>query len=819
MANLVNQILVKIKITLTLMLVILLFGNRLISQDQHIIDSLILELAEAETICPDKPCADDTIKIKLLLEIGDQYEYSIPDTALNYYDRALELAQTINNKKYEAKSLYYIGFVFQNEGKNDLALKYYQNSLNVYEELKNKKGISESYNSIGLVYKNLSEFDLAIESHQKSLKISEELRDKNGIARSYGNIGINYIRQSSYGLAIEYFQKSLELFQELENNMAVARCYFYIAEIQVDQGIYDLAIKNYQKSLRIFEELGNKLEMSFCYNNMAHVHQDQSSYELALEYYQKSLVLKEELGDKKGIANTYGNLSIIYRIQGLYDLATDYYQKSFKIYKEIKDKIGMSAVYSSIADVHVDKGSYELAIEYFQKSLKIDKEIGNKNGISYVIGKIASTKIKLADSTKNQELKNIYYKQGIKLAENALNIANEINALPLKKDHYEVLQHAWKGIGDYKKAYKYSQLLHETKDSLFNEEKTKAIQEMETRYQAEKKQLEIEKLEKESALQDETIARKEAENKKQRILIFAFIAGFIIIVVFSVFLYNLFLQKKRANILLAKEKAIVEKQKKDITDSISYAKRIQHAVLPTQEQTDRILNEHFILFRPKDIVSGDFFWVTRVNKWLILTAADCTGHGVPGAFMSMLGISFLNEIVRKKEVTQANHILNELRKSVIESLQQKGLSGEQQDGMDMSLCVINTETNLCQFAGAHNPLYLIRNGELIETKGDKMPVSIHVHMREFTNHEIQLKKNDCIYLFSDGFVDQFGGDKGRKFKAKSFKQLLVEKSGLSMQEQKNALEEAMNTWVGYTDENSEPLYEQLDDITVIGIKI
>ncbi|MBI4646551.1 MAG: SpoIIE family protein phosphatase [Bacteroidia bacterium] len=241
---------------------------------------------------------------------------------------------------------------------------------------------------------------------------------------------------------------------------------------------------------------------------------------------------------------------------------------------------------------------------------------------------------------------------------------------------------------------------------------------------------------------------------------------------------------------------------------------------------NHILGEHFILFKPKDIVSGDFYWATCVNQWLIVTVTDCTGHGVPGAFMSMLAVSFLNEIVRKKEVTNAAMVLNHLRFSVIEAIKQSGKEGEQKDGMDMSLAVINTKTKQCQWTGANNPLWIIKNtarnkeytdiADIVEEiKPDKMPVAIHVKMNDFTNHEIQLYEGDKLFLFSDGYPDQFGGANNKKFKYSTFKKLIAETSALSMKEQGEQIKMALDKWMNY----EEKKYEQIDDITVIGLKI
>jgi serine phosphatase RsbU (regulator of sigma subunit) len=370
---------------------------------------------------------------------------------------------------------------------------------------------------------------------------------------------------------------------------------------------------------------------------------------------------------------------------------------------------------------------------------------------------------------------------------------------------------------------------------------------MEVSYQSEKRQIMIEELEKEKVLQNEIILRKESESRKQKIIIYTFIVGFILILAFAIIIYRLFVQKKKANlIILEKNTALhtandeisaqrdeieaqrdeisaqrdtvviqrdhIEEQKKEITDSINYAKRIQQAVLPSGDFANNILGEHFILFKPKDIVSGDFYWGTRIKEWLIVTVADCTGHGVPGAFMSMLGVSFLNEIVRKKEITNASEILDNLRESVIEALQQKGTTGEQTDGMDIVLCVLNTENNQLQYSGANNPLYIVtKQKELNVIEPDKQPVSIYKNMKPYTNHQIQLYEGDCMFLVSDGYEDQFGGPKNRKFMSKQLKELFVTIANKPMNEQTEILEKTLKDWKGDN--------EQIDDITILGLKI
>jgi len=270
--------------------------------------------------------------------------------------------------------------------------------------------------------------------------------------------------------------------------------------------------------------------------------------------------------------------------------------------------------------------------------------------------------------------------------------------------------------------------------------------------------------------------------------------------------------------LVTKQKERIENIHLELTDSIHYAHHIQNAVLPNEQNIrENVPGDYFVLFKPKNIVSGDFFFVENRKNWTVVAVADCTGHGVPGALVSMLCISLLHQIVQKQEVMQANLILNELRKKVIESLQQKGAQVIQKDGMDISLLLINRETLECHWAGANNPLYMIssQNKELLEIVPDKRPIGIYPNMNEFTNHEIKTQAGDTLYLFTDGYADQFGGPNGKKFLYKQFKEILTENSHKTMLEQNDILESVIESWKT----NHHLAHEQVDDITVLGIKL
>ncbi|MEA2107006.1 MAG: SpoIIE family protein phosphatase [Bacteroidota bacterium] len=309
-------------------------------------------------------------------------------------------------------------------------------------------------------------------------------------------------------------------------------------------------------------------------------------------------------------------------------------------------------------------------------------------------------------------------------------------------------------------------------------------------------------------------------------IVYFILAVLLIVVIVKIYTRRLELEKIRLEQIVkerteevVKQKEEIEKQRdeiaeknRSITDSIEYASRIQNAVLPSDDYARDILPEHFILFRPRDIVSGDFYWITKKDNLLVLIAADCTGHGVPGAFMSMLGVSFLNEIVNRHEITTASAILNQLRADVKKTLGQEGKEGEAKAGMDLALCIVDPDKMKLQYAGAYNPFYLFRNEELIEIKADRMPIGIYIKEKEsFTNHEIDLQKGDVFYVFSDGFQDQFGGEDGSKFKTKKFKQLLLDIYHKPMSEQREILNKTIDQWRGK--------WEQVDDIIVMGVRV
>ena len=705
------------------------------TQNQQAIDSLKQLIDESK---------QDTNQVKLLVEVGNNYFSRIPDSALLYFQEALDISEKLDYKWGLAESNRRIGISSRHKGFNDEAIEYLFKALNIFKEIDDKSAVSTCYNNIGWVHNLLSNYDKAIECFYEALNIAEDLDDKRKMAMSYNNIGNVHSDQGATERAIEFYEEALKLYVEINYKRGAAICYGNIGNIYMKEGSFNEALEYQEKALRINLELGNNIGTSICYNNMGEIYDRLGYFDEAIEYTLKAVALFEEMGYKEGIASAYGNIA--------------YFNLEIE---ESPDLSETQRIY------HLNK-----TIEY-----------GNK----------------------------------------AIGLAQEMKSFSIQYQAASALGEAYKRLGNYKKTLEFAEILIATKDSMFQEEKTNAILEIETKYETEKKQQQIE-------LQESQLVAKDAKIKQQKTFRNALAAGFFAVVLVVVVFVYAYSQKRKANkkiveqneqILEANEELkvlneAINKQNHEIIDSISYAERIQAAMLPPEAYITELLNENFILYKPRDIVSGDFYWIKQVNQYVVLVAADCTGHGVPGAFMSMLGISYLTEIVQRREITQANQVLNELRKQIKYSLRQHGEPDEAKDGIDLALCVLDLKNSKMQYSGANNPLYLIRdvNGtpELKEFKADRMPLGYYQGKdRAFTNHDIALEEGDTIYLFSDGFIDQKGGKDGKRFLSKKFKKLLLEIQDQSMHDQKDILDKSLFDWMG---SNS-----QLDDILVIGVRV
>ena len=382
-----------------------------------------------------------------------------------------------------------------------------------------------------------------------------------------------------------------------------------------------------------------------------------------------------------------------------------------------------------------------------------------------------------------------------------LQIAQELGSLNQVYLHSESLYKIYKEIGDITKALQMHELYMETKDSLAKMDAEQELYkfEIEKEYQLEKQEDSLIFME-QIHIKTEQINTQNEKIEKERVIKYSLFIGIFIVISSLVLIFkNL---KKTKN-----QKALIETQHKDLTSSISYAKRIQAALLPTNSAVSESFNESFILYLPKDIVAGDFYWLEKTKDTTLFAVADCTGHGVPGAMVSVICNNGLNRSVREYNITQPSKILDKTRDIVIQEFAKS--NEDIQDGMDIALCSIKGDK--LNYSGAHNPLIVIRNKEVIKVKADRQPIGAYEKSEDFTNHILDIQKGDMIYIFTDGFVDQFGGEKRKKYKLKNLLAFLTNISTKPLTEQNTILKQEFASWKGTED--------QIDDVCVMGVRV
>lgn len=476
----------------------------------------------------------------------------------------------------------------------------------------------------------------------------------------------------------------------------------------------------------------------------------------------------------------------------------------------------MAYSYNNIGLIYQSLKQYDSTLAYLKNAMMLKLKFGNRADKMDGYREYADMYVSLGD-----------YKKAIIYYELAVELIDTTNVDGIAIDIMKSASYAYKKLNNKEKAWYYLEKCYNSYRELSEANQKNVVNQIETDYAAAKKQYE-------DSLQ--SVARNQIQQikiqqqgeqlkseKRQRILL---LFCLIFVMVGVVMFYNRYkITKKQKEIIegqktlveeknhqITLQKDLIEEKQKEVIDSINYAQRIQNAVLTNEKVWQKISSQHFIFFQPKDIVSGDFYWAYNTpNNRSIWAVADCTGHGVPGAFMSMLGNSILNQIVVEGKIFKASEILNKLREKIIGALEQKG-GMNQYDGMDISLCVWNKLNHTLEFAGANNPLVIVREGELIELKADKMPIGkTHSEQIPFSNLEFALKPNDTIYMYTDGYADQFGGPKGKKFRYKELDNLLAKISDLPMNEQHSCLNEMFLTWKGELN--------QTDDVCIIGIKV
>ena len=514
---------------------------------------------------------------------------------------------------------------------------------------------------------------------------------------------------------------------------------------------YKTALEYYSKGIQLAEKLKNNVFLSALYFNIGSVYTYTEKYKESTECYLKSLSIDTILKDDYAISDCYTNIGINYNFSKDYDKALFYCFKGLRMKKTLQDFDGAASGYINIADVFVNKNDYKSAKAFLDSSLTISEE--------------------------NQSFDNL-----------------RLTYKGLADVHFK--------LGNFRDAYLYHVKFKQITDSIFNNENNEQLNQTKINFELEKKRAE--------QLQQKALT--DADKKRQNIIILSVVLVLLIVSVFSLFLFKRFKITNQQKEIISQQKELVEEKQKEISDSINYAKRIQTSFLANELEFKKYFADYFILFNPKDIVSGDFYWTASVDSKFYVAVADSTGHGIPGAFMSLLNISLLNEAVLSKNYSSTVDILNFVRRILILGLKpdESGQGGN--DGMDCVLISIDFKTMEMEFSGANNPLWIVRQGAIIELKPDKMPVGRSPkEFVSFTSQKFQVQKGDLIYSFTDGYADQFGGPKGKKFKYKQLEEMLLKNHQYVLSLQKETLHQTFINW-----KNS---LEQVDDVTILGFKI
>lgn len=636
---------------------------------------------------------------------------------------------------------------------------------------------SAKYELLCEIIANTTDLESNLQFCDQAIELAEELNIMP--AKPYILKGTCYLNSGNLALALECFIKAANNYEKYDYNEGLADAYQYIAETYNQQENRDNAKYYLKRAIKIYEKEKDSTRLATALLNLGYTNYSMDQFDSALVLFSTTSDLFKKLDKPIGYAYSLGNSGL---------------------------------AYSGLSD-------FEKAEEYLLPAIEILTQEGDERAVTEYVIKYASILQQKGEIKKAITCANRGF---VKAIQNGIK--------EYERDAAQTLAQLYAITGMYDSAYHYQSLYISANDSIKSDENIQKMADLRTEFEVAKKQAEVEILEKNKLFQRIVILG---------LAIILFLAmGLVLIYYLNLKLSRkltadlderrLLLEKQsselkekndriiRANEELKQLYEITNSQKEEIISGINYAQRIQKAILPPEAYITELINENFILYRPKEIVSGDFYWLKQINQYIILVAADCTGHGVPGALMSMLGISYLNEIVQRKAITKANQVLNELRKEIKHSLRQTGKKEESRDGIDMAIIVFDTAKSLMQYSGAFIPLYIISNIErkpvFKEIKPDMMPVGVHFSGDiSFTNHEIKLEIGDTLYLSTDGYTDQNGGSDNTRFGKKNFKKLLSEIHDQPLFEQKEILEQTLNEWMGK--------HPQRDDILVIGARL
>ena len=725
------------------------------------------------------------------------------------------------------KYILLIGFLFF----NTVLLKA-QTTEELYKELDEVLAIKSEQEKLtslenfikSILFKNI---EVGYKASKNLITLAKNQKDNKVLMNAYNWTGLSYYYLGEMDTAFLYYDSLLTLAEKQNDHLMALKARGNRGLVYEKKGDFIKAFEEYGFANKQAIILKDTSFMASSNGNLGNVSIRLGKYSEALEYLNNALKYFKYSGNKIGEANQYNSLSMVY--ESINDSVNHekYLLLAAEIYEQIGAKVQYSTVLINLSALEENRGNNLKALALAEKSLAIKREYNDQIGILPLLLNMSilynKEKKYEASSGALDEVMSISLKEG--------DLFHQAEAMIKRAGLYRI-------TGKTEQAYDLLLDYITLREEILGEETQKAVAEFQEKYESENKQLEIDKLTKEKQVSN-LIIEKQETNKK--ILIGIIVGGLLILFI----LVYAFIQKRKNNIELEArnkeinfQKHIVEEKNKEITDSIVYAKRIQAAILPPQKIVKQYLNESFILYKPKDIVAGDFYWMEclsltpskgggtpfplgRDGDGLVLfAAADCTGHGVPGALVSVICNNGLNRSVREHRLTDPGKILDKTREIVIQEFEKS--EDDVKDGMDIALCSLRLDVEglklnkpetiaILQYAGANNPLWIVRNEEIIEIKANKQPIGKYDNLEPYTTHTVELQKNDTIYIFSDGFADQFGGENGKKLKAANFKKLLLSMQNENMTRQKELLDDAFEQWKGEL--------EQLDDVCVIGVRV
>ncbi|MBA3663341.1 MAG: tetratricopeptide repeat protein [Bacteroidetes bacterium] len=741
---------------------------------------------------------DDTLQILLLNELSENWR------PFSFYlaQEALEQSKTISFPYGEAASYSKFGIYYYRKHDKDSSAYFLNKALEMANARKWQDIAAEALSWKGEALRWAGEKDSALKLLEEGLSIAMKTNDLKRAAFCLMSEGEAYRGNLEFEKAFDCYSKSISYSTQINDVYKIILCNNSIADIYRIKGDYIRSIATFQKTRELAKKNGIKVQLAFSLQNIGNIYEAQKDFAKALQYYKEAIKIAIESKDQLRVSNIYNKMGVAYEQMNNYDMAIGCYERSKGIAEAIGSYDNMAEALTNIGSIHYQKKNTVKALQYYNEAYDIAKETENQGKMCDVLYAMAECYFVNKDLVKAKEY-----------SQKSLKIAQENNLLPVIKMASQQLGNIYQLEGNYKKALEMISLHIIMKDSLGNEDKIKEFAEVE--YKAKEEGLRAEQYAKEQMVKAER-AREAEELKRQKTIRYAFTLGFCMVLILAIVIYRgLRVNKKQNRIITAQKKEVehqkelVDEKNKEITDSITYAKRLQEAILPPQDFVNKYLPHNFILYKPKDIVAGDFYWAEKINDLFFIAAADSTGHGVPGAMVSVVCSNALNRSVKEFKITETGLILDKTRELVLETFEKS--TNEVKDGMDISLLCVDLQKRKVYWSGANNPLWFISDNQLNEIKADKQPIGKSDYPKPFSTHEIEYKENTTFYLFTDGIADQFGGPKGKKFKYKQFSDLLLQYNNLPQAELTAIIDKNFEDWKG--------ALEQVDDVCVIGIRL